>query len=1226
MRLIDNLSVSPNKIAKWIDNYYDWLDFTGRSTEPMSHNLDNLHRAQYHQELGRGGYFAPECGTSEGQFLSILGYIYMYETTKNMKWLGLAEKSIDGALLYLYKDQEFPKETFDKYKSFAPNWLFCVSKPYVSEAYYLDKVAHFANGEADLSTQYEARKVFQVVSMDAEPLWDDPYASLKSGHAYTVDSFAPSGNSLHIKLDESYTGDLKVFCSDMGGPEIEVSEACEAYPIWRPLKEGEVACACDSLWWSYHCWVKMYELTGSERYRLLIKHTQALIKYASSIVNANAYFFPVFLSDDVLSIPGIFYDNYGSDREVDYSRDSNDGSIKIAVPAGNGLFGMGAGFDLDTKTDKRYYELDIKTDLPTPVWLKVICPDPSAPESPNMYTLWKWTEGTGQIETLRYDLSAFKNTNDVYFDLEYEPHQEFVYKSDHSSYSFSTARVNGELARVVTLHVGTEQDDSGHSFAGWCQYFPTQKNVATDNIPPITYQQTGCIDLVFTDDDGWLWVMAMPKHKEMSTEIFDKSDATFYEYQTKDNPDTLPAGPAGQVHALMFYAVSFDATLTLLRIGDLHEKATEDVSVKEVHWAIEKAEEQTIKLYSLRPLPIDNYPYNPYVMPFTFNIMNGALNNWRGTPYVGYQSPWFWQDLSGDEGSKGLSTNLRFVRDAQINYMERFENGHKFFTPVFIWDREDNLGYGSADTWTWVGPDPNTAWGGYQYRAIEAVAYALYREPTNKIAARIVYDFLASVDTVWTGDDVPATFNVNGSIDCYYDVNALALLMRAAVFALESEQVAPGLCLSLINKCLSVVNAHYVDPVTRNDYNQPSTLGTFRGDGVWYQFHGGEMLHALAWLLKFVPNQVHVQSLTGELTIDTLPDGFTDQNKDYAKVKTPIGPQNAELVAVGDPHATNLIIQTNTGPMALKGAETMSTYDLELLQQNTGKTGLLATLREPMNIFYRSQIGALAIHRIRGVPKLTNISPRRSYDCNTGLYSNLYFLQPNKTYSFACFMSGTTSLTWQIQEGKMDGSTSTPEYLNSGELIKPGDRLNFTFTTSANHQFVQMFPNSAESAEDTIMNDIMVFETSLKVAPTAYIAGSSYGFTNAIVMSVKNSGTLYSDTFNLADYVPSNLLPLRCMDDGTVFDEVIGKQVIKRLGSDGSTLSTPQITQLDKPLPLFSCGQDAWVTLESGGLLPAIDVLYPVLFSDAYGATRDNINPIVSSKAAGELMLGGAVG
>lgn len=1062
----------------------------------MAINLDNLTKAQYHYEIGRNGYFAPESGTSEGQFLSTLGYIYMYEATTDMKWLALAEKSIDSALVNIYKGEVFPTNDWDEFHNYIPHWLFCASKPFVSETYYLDKQFEFINGKATFTVENEARKIFQVISSDGKVQWDDPYATF-IGTGYTIDSYTTSGNSFTVNIKENYTGKLIVIYSDLGGPTIEVSQNYEAYPIWRALKDGEIAAACDSLFWSYHCFVKMYELTKNERYNTLIKHTQKVIKYACSIQNVADYISPDFIDGTVLNISGMYTDDRQRSPSVTWSRDSSDGSIKIDIPEGKGLFGIGTAISPDLHLENRYYEVCITSDLATPINMEIKCND-STQTTDNAYNLWQWTQGTGKPEVLKFYLKDFMNTENVAFSYQYSPHKELIYQSPHSSYSFGLQVYGNDIARVVNFNITTEYDDNNNAYSGWCQYQPTLQTAEIDDIPDITYKSTNCIEITFVDADGWIWVNALPQQLEMKTISMRKSDFKLHEKQTINSTD-YPSAPNGKLNTLLFSTVSHTAQLQLLRIGSISDKSTAITYIDNIQININKEEAQTIKIHYIRPLPISNYDYAPYVMPFTFNCINGILNTWRGTPYAGYQSPWFWQDVNDNTG---VQTNLQFMKDAQESYYKNAGTELKFFMPSFIWNRWDSLKYGTQNTFSWQGADPNTGWGGYQYRALEAVAYTLYRDNTLELAARIVYDFLMSLNKIWDDGQPPTTFNSDGSVTMQdgIDVNGVALIIRTCIYALESEVVSEGLCRSLLNKCLTYLDSLYIDPIVTTNFSEPSTVGTWRSDGMWYQFHGGEMLYSLAILMEFTGNIVNIQSPSGQVTALTIPKKFKDYSQVYTTIQTPIGQQYAKLVDITASNSTSIIVQT---PNVQKSIENDSTplgnsYYTSLISEDGENANVKAVLNQKLSSLYKAQSGIITITSIKGIEGIS--------------------------------------------------------------------------------------------------------------------------FQNDIVMTTKYAGTLYSDSYHLFDYVPLIYLPLRCSNG--VYDEITGTQVIKRIASDGTVLAIPKTYDLPTALPLFSCGEGAWVKIDTYGTLPNIEIAYPVTNDDSKYIVNNNINTVTNSGLCGECVLG----
>ena len=90
-----DLGINTNNIGRMADQYFDFIEHNRRHYSPMTINPEYLVKAHFHEEVGRGGYFAPESGTSEAQFLAIRGALNMYGVTKDLKWLNLAEELMD---------------------------------------------------------------------------------------------------------------------------------------------------------------------------------------------------------------------------------------------------------------------------------------------------------------------------------------------------------------------------------------------------------------------------------------------------------------------------------------------------------------------------------------------------------------------------------------------------------------------------------------------------------------------------------------------------------------------------------------------------------------------------------------------------------------------------------------------------------------------------------------------------------------------------------------------------------------------------------------------------------------------------------------------------------------------------------------------------------------------------------------------------------------------------
>jgi uncharacterized phage protein (TIGR02218 family) len=205
---------------------------------------------------------------------------------------------------------------------------------------------------------------------------------------------------------------------------------------------------------------------------------------------------------------------------------------------------------------------------------------------------------------------------------------------------------------------------------------------------------------------------------------------------------------------------------------------------------------------TVRPLPQATLPYAPNVFPFTCNVLGGVIISWRGSPGSGYQAPDAWLSIGGAGAPVGAAGMCQFLRDAQTAYHATLGVWGPF-AHCYVWDRADAASLGTAGTWVYTWYDPNSEWGGYQYRPLESTARFLARAAGNAayssaltLATSIVGDYFAWLDaTGWpslTGAVAGPPTNFTGAAAptrSYEEPHFAALILRAAVYALISNSV-----------------------------------------------------------------------------------------------------------------------------------------------------------------------------------------------------------------------------------------------------------------------------------------------------------------------------------------------------------------------------------------------------------------------------------------------------
>lgn len=218
----------------------------------MLMNADGLVVNAYQDAEGRGSYFPGSAGTSEGQFLFIIGNLHAYKATGNLMAKEAAEKALKNVLRVVYRNMPVP-DAVDRTHIFAPHWLFNVKYPFDSSVIRYDLAVAFTNGAGYITVNGDkVRYVFGARSLDSALLWNNPYSPLTKGTAYAVASnvYVP-GIGTKVTLTTAFTGTLYVTHSTQTGRSIGIDEPFEAWPDWRKLDPGEVACAVDVFVWAY---------------------------------------------------------------------------------------------------------------------------------------------------------------------------------------------------------------------------------------------------------------------------------------------------------------------------------------------------------------------------------------------------------------------------------------------------------------------------------------------------------------------------------------------------------------------------------------------------------------------------------------------------------------------------------------------------------------------------------------------------------------------------------------------------------------------------------------------------------------------------------------------------------------------------------------------------------------------------------------------------------------
>ncbi|WP_304428070.1 hypothetical protein [uncultured Clostridium sp.] len=1188
-----DLGININNIGRMADQYFDFIEHNRRHYSPMTINPEYLVKAHFHEEVGRGGYFAPESGTSEAQFLAIRGALDMYGITKNLKWLNLAEELMASALKYLYKGVPIP-DVVDEDNLWLPHWLYNACEPFVAEKYYLYHKAKFTNGKATIYSDYEMREVYTVRSLDAQLEWENPYSKI-IGKEYLIKNYTMKDNSATITLTENYTGEAYVVYADLGGEIIEHNELYEAWAIWRKLEQGETACAVDSLWWAYDCFKLLSEYTGKPLYKKATQFTKDTIVEIMKVANMNDWHVIDFRNDDCFSGSIGLYSWQNRYPEATFTRDKSTGVAVIDIPKGEGQVQYGkGGIGLKLKSNNSV-EVKLSSNVDTKI-SAFIAPVAGATME-QRYTAHIKLKGDNVARKYNLTHEDFVQTNNLLWDLFFLPaySSEEIYKSDNSKVTLTlTEDSKGREWRKVNFIIGKEVNWGGYEHDGWSQYHPImdKKTFDHNSIPPFNLKlSSGAVNLRLTDSKGYYWEVAVPVKSSFTTFQPAKSSFKLSSYQEVSG---TPSSITFPIKEYVFDAKK-NSVMELKCIGNIKEIPV-DTDINDFVLNMEEEKAQKIVVYYTRPLPLEGYDYTPYVAPFTVNTVNNRMDTWRGTPYTGYQCPWIWQEI-GD--SKGVETVLDFLETAQNEY-KKSTGVEGFFMPLFIWDRWDSREYGEPNTFTWNGPDPNTHWGGFQYRGIETVARTYFNDPKNTKAKDITYKFIKAVNKLWNEQGSYPTNFEDGKkpYHSYREPHMVGLFLRTLIFYYQttsstSEQLV---CKHLISKCIQELWDLFNPMKDSMVWNDDFINGTWStSDKEWYMFWGGEILSALALLMKYCKSEFNIKTLYGGMVIETFPEIYKE-SKDFIKIKTPIGIQKALLVEDSDEGASPIKVKTNKGIKSIGGTKMTvgMTKEVSLLLRNEGNALKDIFQIQNFQTFEDCKDGLFKIINIQG-DSVTNHSPRKSYDYAIDNWSNEFDVKGGEmmAFRFEIVQPFDTIMTMVFKDA--DGNDF------GWEDIEPmGTKKTVYYTKKVPDNAVSMMLYLQTQGTLLIDEILLIYGDYAERPIPYYFEGTEYSCpvvdSKSLEFIVRKNGTVV-DSLKLLDILPEEYLPLR--RKGDVCDEIVGNILYKRIDGVGEVLPEEEVVVLNQTCSILECQEGVELEISVPyHLYPYINMKYPVSMKD----------------------------
>ncbi|MEB6213505.1 phage tail protein [Enterococcus casseliflavus] len=819
---------------KWADEYLEYLLHNTTDEEPLAINSLGLVGASYITDNPLWSYTPPTTSTSEAQILVIRGLLKNYTATSEQKWLDLAQKLTDALLQYYYPTPNVPTEPQSHW---VPHWLVNVTAPFTSREYFTNGEADFVNGVATVNYN----KVFRIYSVRAtdatlEYEWspDSPVVGTSYEIENTTVEYGQSQATITLK-DKTFNGTALVVYSSETGQVINVGDKCEAFPVWRPLEEGEIACAVDALPWALDVFDLWYQITGEEKWLTAVESTKLAILEVSEVSNTKYYIKAGANGEEVLK-NGITNFSLRNPKET-YT--NQDGLILIDYKdsTGNdeGSFGTWVGDKLPLN-DQSWIELRAGSNRQEKVSVTI---DEESEYSPDRR--WKsdfYLNGTGVADTRTVVLknTDFYKDGGVFWGEQYGREANGgVIASGNSSVTSKTTilDINDKLVKVTELDF-VKGDEGG--WLGWAQYMLSIWGVS---LPfSMKYRTNSDIDFRVNDASGTPWNYRLPKTGNKFETIY-LTEALLTNGQGNF--------AEGDYQSIVLEAVSEVSKIEIEYIGNLETYDKDYYST--VNFSYSKQEALQVGIEYIKPAPSRNpLPYSPYILPFDMHYINYELSNLRGAIYSGYQAPWIFQEAIYTDMEYSLTTNLQFLADAQQAY-ENLTDYHGFFAPIFWWDYENDSSGREPNTFGMEG-NWGEVWGGFQYRTISDVARVFERDPDNARAFNIFVNFIKGVDEYWgdTYTGFPTKFVANQAPhNDQTDSHMVTNFMRSLLYGMKSSRLTDSdktLIAELFKKCMNYLN-HYRIPVRDFDSSLEGTWSPDLQNQTWFQYWGGDILDTL---------------------------------------------------------------------------------------------------------------------------------------------------------------------------------------------------------------------------------------------------------------------------------------------------------------------------------------------------------------------------------------------
>lgn len=851
----------------------------------------------YNNQLGRGGYFHANSGTSEGQSVAIEGAFraarvllsgnaFEQSAAEWFRILGVSLLNAIGAgsLKGPMLRQPFPSSA-DTITLL--HWLFAAKGNIPGQVATYDYVGVPVAGKITIP-RTDIYNVWMIYPTDAYLLYQSPYSP----------AYDASGNEVQVRItDWKVENGATVVNVPDGAPNksqwkvvfgfnqgsIAQGEGFEAYPFWTPIPDGYAACAPDTFRWFDIALTEAIKVVTDPKWSVLRAAMRKTAVRGQAISDLREVLkpmagLPVFPASG--SPDGMFcYSTHPKATSGQGGAGSNfwsrepDGNIKGVVPAGTTPVQtqIGRGFNDEWRQATNYQDADGY------LWLEL---SSNSKLGSNGYKQDKTKDIVIKKLSNGFQLTGFGKTvtaNVIEGDL-----LEGLYGSGNPVVS-GAADKDGTYGKFVI------------QAAGYCQFTLNTSNAA---VAALTVGQTLTEKLAYqVEYTGNIFVFVS------STKNYDASKRWYADLKTIDGwDDVVTQFNAGKFVNFYIPRTAFkrkDSDNAVLPAGTRFENF--GISIEHPGgYTVRIGNMRMVKDATVAARAGAKMPYFPGAMPFAINADTVAQQfvGWNGSPFHGYQLPdyWFILGAEADAVHPGLKPSdlivadpatgelsapiaatdtagvakpkaallmeqqLLFLKHAQQRWqMDGGQFGPFAHTFVLNTPARMSLGNPTPHTWVYVNDDPNTRWAGYQARVVESLArltwitrFGAGWKTSRDLAGQMAADWLAWLNGYWpnlngTVRGMPTDFpdpRISAPQALYEDPHTPAIILRACLWMKLAGYGNAAVLDALIQRCWS-----YIDSFWLTKGPMRFTWSPLPDAGEWFGFWHFEIITTISVML-----------------------------------------------------------------------------------------------------------------------------------------------------------------------------------------------------------------------------------------------------------------------------------------------------------------------------------------------------------------------------------------